>query len=392
MEEIPHYLIEGVRKFSPLLQAFEAGHSIAEVKSAVLVMLEPEFTNPKMLDRYGIDLLTAEAVNIAKLRIAPEAGLLYSECLKLRRSVLRKNQDRCAEVCSWWEEDIGRGLENYWSAARFEVDKTGLPLDEFAYEVFRNVGSLLEATMLPYLRELAHHSHDEAGQCLSKAEIAQLDFGTIVSRLESMRFGSRMLRPPPFSIALNQWRNIAQHFSIAVDGEAIVCSYGKVNRKSHSFSRQALLESLRSLVLIHLAVRTAHTIFHLDHGDALVTHCKGYRRKDSDIQFQFIVGAASQGFEVTALTVGPDLAQATFKDVTAGDSRDRAIHASQFVLELWEATRAKEVSVIYLAKNGLVGLTSRAAGADCALVASGDKDMAYLASVVKFEVPRADEV
>lgn len=390
MNEKTRYLTEGVRKFSPLLQAFEAGYTIEQVKAAVHEALQPEFRNSKVLARYGIDLLTVEATNISKLKLSPSSYELFRKCMNLRASLLEHDQDCCARVCSAWEQDIAAGLRFYWNSARLEVNKSDLALDEFAYEAFRNIGSLLEATMLPYLREMAHIQSSLRGENLDKDAIAALDYGSVVTRLEG-QLGATSLRPQPSNVALNQWRNIAQHFAVKSGTDLIECHYGKKTVRTLLLTRDELWNALVTIFSIHLAIRTSHTIFFLDHGDVLAAHCKGFERKDSDLQFQFVVGAASQGFEVTSLTVAPELSKAVFRDCTEGEPTARGIHASQLLLNLWQATNAKELEIEYVTKAGTRHLLASTLGSHCALVASGTQDMQYLAKVVNLSLTNSDE-
>lgn len=382
MSDRTRHLIEGVRKFSPLLQAFEAGYTIKQVKASIHATLRPEFRNSDLLEQYGIDLLTVEAINVEKLKLRPNAYRLFTACMDARRAFLDLNPDQCSRICANWEQEIGRGLHFFWNSARMEVNKTDLALDEFAYEAFRNIGSLLEATMLPYLRELLHFHEALNGANPTKEDIAAIDFGSVVSRLEKW-IETDILRPQPQNLPINQWRNIAQHFSVSQQGDRVVCHYGKASKRTIELTRDELWEVLVTLFSIHSALRTAHTIFFLDHGSILAKHCTGYRRKDSDLHFQFIVGAASQGFEVTALSVQAGLARATLKDCTIGDARDRGIHASQFVLGLWIATKANELEIEYVTKAGGLYLRARSVGSNCELVHSGERDMGYLADTVE---------
>lgn len=390
MNEKTRYLTEGVRKFSTLLHAFEAGFTIEQVRAAVLEALQPEFRNAEVLARYGIDLLTVEATNVSKLKLSPSSYELFRSCMNLRTSMLDHDQDACARICSAWEQDIAAGLRFYWNSARLEVNKSDLPLDEFAYEAFRNIGSLLEATMLPYLREMAHLQSSLRGENLNKDAISGLDFGSVVSRLES-QVGVNSLRPQPWNVALNQWRNIAQHFAVRSGTEIIECQYGKKTVRTLMLTREDLWNALLAIFSIHLAIRTSHTLFFLDHGDVLALHCKGFERKDSDLQFQFVVGAASQGFEVTALSVAPDISEAILRDCTTGEPTARGIHASQFLLGLWRATKAEQLRIEYFTKAGTRHLLASTLGSHCALVDSGAEDMRYFASVVNLLLTTANE-
>lgn len=378
-------ILRGVRAFSPLLQAYEAGYTTEEITSSVIETLAPEFENATMLDRYGIDLLTVEAVNVAKIRNLDWASSLFDQCLRIRRQYLTNAPDDCAKVCALWEESIGKALSLYWSAVRLEHEKVDLSLDEFAYELFRNIGGLIEGTLQVYLKELLHLTLRSQGESVSFAEIDALDLGTAV-RLVSEKAGiASYLTLPPWNVPLNQWRNIAQHYSMNSNGSSVVCRYGARHQHSITLTRPELLEVARALFLLFSTIRTAQTLFVLDHADTLVVHCKGFIRKEADTQFQFVVGAASQGFEVIELDVSEDCAKAVLADVTMQEPGTRAIHASQFVYPLWIATRSKRLIIDYRTKSGNVMLRTIAMGEDCRKVYDYTEDFIYLANVVCFE-------
>lgn len=385
MKAKSHSVLRGVRAFSPLLQAYEAGYTIEEIKSSVIDALTPEFQNASILDRYGIDLLTVEAVNVAKIRNSDWASSLFERCLDVRRQHLANDSDDCAKTCALWEESIGKALSFYWSAVRLEHEKVDLPLDEFAYELFRNIGGLIEGTLQVYLKELLHLTQRSQGVSATFTDIDSLDLGTTV-RLVGEKTGiASYLTLPPWNVPLNQWRNIAQHYSMDSSGSLIVCRYGARHQHSVTLTRSELLDVARSLFLLFSTIRTAQTIFALDNVDTLVTHCKGFARKEADSQFQFAVGAASQGFEVVELDVSNESAKALLADVTVQDPDVRAIHASQFVYPLWIATRSQELIIDYKAKSGTVTLRTIAKAEDCEKVFDYTEDFAYLAKVVCFE-------
>ncbi|RZT89806.1 hypothetical protein EV678_0600 [Azospira oryzae] len=378
-------ILRGVRAFSPLLQAYEAGYTIEEIKSSVFEALAPEFENAAMLDRYGIDLLTVEAVNIAKIRNSDWASSLFDQCLRIRRLYLANDPDDCAKTCASWEEPIGKALSLYWSAVRFEHEKADLPLDEFAYELFRNIGGLIEGTLQVYLKELLHLAQRSQGESVAFADVDSLGLGKVVQMVGEKAGIAPYLALPPWNVPLNQWRNIAQHYSMDSSGSSIVCRYGSKQQHSIALTRPEMLEVARALFLLFSTIRTAQTLFALDHADALVVHCKGFVRKEADTQFQFVVGAASQGFEVVELDVSEDCARAVLADVTLQDADARSIHASQFVYPLWIATRSQLLIIDYRAKSGNVTLRTTATADDCRKVYDCTEDLSYLATVVCFE-------
>lgn len=381
-------ILRGVRAFSPLLQAYENGYAADDIKASVMETLIEEFQNTEMLERYGIDLLAVEAVNITKIRSIDWASELYDRCIGIRQDYLVMNSGECAETCAYWEEHIGKALSLYWNAVRFEQEKSNLPLDEFAYELFRNIGALIEGTLQVYLKELLHLAQRLRGEPTSFSDIQSLDLGAAVRLVGEKANISTFLTLSPWNVPLNQWRNIAQHYSMDSSGSTIVCQYGSRLQHSISLQRSELLDIARDLVQLFATVRTAQTIFTLDHADILISHCKGFERREKDLLFQFAVGAASQGFEVIDLEVSEEKARALMIDVTEQDQTVRSIHASQFVYNLWVATKSSQLIIEYRTKSGDYSLKTTAEALDCEKVFNGTEEISYLARIVRFEPSR----
>lgn len=386
LENRNNRLLRGVRAFSPLLQAFEAGYSKEEIKAHILTILEPEFDNPEILVRYGIDLLAVETINVTKVRANDWSSQLYDKSMEARRSLLANDKNICAEVCSKWEADIGKALTFYWSSIKFEHSKDDLPIDEYAYELFRNIGGLIEGTLQIYLKELLHITLCANGESSSYSEVSSLSLGNVISKLSEKFGNSDIFTLSPWMVPLNQWRNIAQHFSIDTDNFSINCRYGAKNQHIIKLKREELMEIAKSIFTLYSAIRTSQTIFFLDSADSLISHCKGFKRKDADKQFQFCVGAASQGFEVIDLKVEINKAYAEFYDVTDENSFERAIHAVQFVYQLWIATRSDILVVKYNTKLRDKYLIATAKSEDCEKVYKGEESLSYLSEVVDFEM------
>lgn len=378
-------ILKGVRDFSVILDVYEAGYSPAEVKQIVLDTLRPEFAHPEYLDRYGVDLLTVEAVNMQRLRSQQWSSALYDVSMKIRRHCLASNEKSCAQVSAVWLEPIKDALALYWSAVRLEHPKAELPLADFAHETFRNIGALVEGTMQVYMKELLHLTLTLAGQATSFQEVNQLSLGAVVQQLGEKAQVKELMIVPPWNVPLNQWRNIAQHYSMRTDGQAVRCVYGARHQHAFEMTRQELLMAAHSLFLLHSALRTSHTIFFLDNSELLARHCKPMERDQSDRLFQFTIGAASQGFEVVSLDVSEQRATAELVDVSDQEDPQRAFHASQFTYQLWIATRAEKLEIQYRSKTGHRTLKSSVKASDCENVYRGDEEFGYLAQVSSFQ-------
>lgn len=381
-------LLEGVRAFSPILQAYEAGYSKEDIHTSILEALKPEFYNIVQLEKYSIDLLAVEAINVTKIRINDFASRIYDLCMVVRRKLLVNDENICAEIYSQWEEPIAKALSLYWNAVMLEHHKVNLPIDEYAYELFRNIGSLIEGTLQVYLKELLHITLFAEGEKVSYSEIASLSLGKVVQKLNSKLGSSELFTLSPWMVPLNQWRNIAQHYSVDTMESSIICKYGTNNQYTIKLERAELMEVARALVLLYSAVRTSHSIFVLDNAYFLQAYSKGLEKKDSDAQFQFCVGAASQGFEVIEMKIEENIAFADFIDVTENNSLERALQASVFIYNLWIITKSPKVTVKYSTKSGDKSLITTAKSADCEKIYSGEKEFSYLAEVVEYQLEK----
>lgn len=339
-----------------------------------------------MLERYGLDLLTVESVNVTKVKMNDWSKYIYEKTLDMRRNVLAKDETKCAEIVAQWEQSIGKALSLYWSAAKFEYHKSKLPLDDYAYELLRNIGAVIEGALQVYLKELFHLVSYFNGAEISYSQVASMSLGQVVNQLSSNLEDDNIFTLPPWMVPLNQWRNIAQHFSVSTDDNHIVCKYGSRNQHEITLTREELFAVAQAVFLLFSAVRTSQTIFVLDNADSLSSHCKGFKRKEDDESFQFCVGAASQGFEVTELEITTDKTFAKLCDVTDDLSLQRALHASQFVYQLWVLSKSDKVILKYVPKSNDKTLVTKANSEDCEKVFNGEQPFSYLSEVVEYIV------
>ena len=333
-------------------------------------MLVGVLEDASAVDELRQDHLIAEAINLGRIFEDPWATNNFWFCLDLHRRANFLNGEASIVECARWELAIGRGLNHYWSAVQLEQPKGDLALDDFAAEAFRNIGSLLEATTQPLLRELLGQLRLIRGK--TTESIAQLDFGVVVSELESTSGVDDLFAPKPWGVSLSQWRNIAQHHSFEVEGEVVKVRYGKGDRaREIDLSREGLWNLLRLIFRIQLLIKTARTIFVLDHRGSFRDQAKAVEERPDALVFGFATIMASQGFEVIILEVKSERARAVVRDVTEMPPYIRQFHASQLVQNLWAATGAAECELEYQQRDGTPTLVTIAAATDCDAVGKG---------------------
>ncbi|WNS41576.1 hypothetical protein [Paenibacillus sp. MMS20-IR301] len=229
------------------------------------------------------------------------------------------------------------------------------------------------------------------GKTYDYEKIQKYDFGVAISNvLDKIQF-TNLLKTNPLSLKLSDWRNIAYHHSYEIEGDKVICGYGKNNVKF-----ELTLDELKSYV--HQVVRTsnvfniARCIFVFDNLDSISllkqpTLQPIEFRKPMLIN-QFRISLMSQGFNLLQFQEEDDSVTVVVNDLMNDgaldpkDQQQREIHSSQFLYNVWCISSKEILSVIYLTKNGEKKLKSTIAGDVCRTITN---DISYLAHHVQFE-------
>jgi len=377
-------ILSGIRQWSRLLDSLAEGHTPESVKEACRAVLQAVLEDTSAVDGLPRDHLIAEAINVQRILNDPWSADQFWYCLTLHRRAYALDRQASLDECARWETQISRGLGHYWSALQLEQRKGGLAVEEFAAEAFRNIGSLLEATTQPLLRELLGQLR--LTRNVERENLDQLDFGVVVSELASTSGAADLFVPRPWGVSLSQWRNVAQHHNFEVERDIIKVRCGKgLKARGLELSQEDLWVLLRLVFRIQLLVKTARSIFVVDHQVELRGRMNSASEPPGALVFSFASIAASQGFEVVGIEVQPERARAVLRDVTGMNPCERQFHASQFVQNLWAATGAMECELEYQQRDGTPTLVTLASAADCEALGNELIDMKEFARRVSFK-------
>jgi len=359
-------VLDGVRQYSPLLSFAEQGMSPAEIKQWIIDLLSPHFTNQSVLNELAIGVLVPEAVNVAKIDNDAWAKVMFMNVLNEYRQAMTSDKNACFEGSAKWESKIQHGISEYWSGFHLEVDKGELPLGEFKYEAFRNIGMIIEASLQPLLKELLLQVRIRRGKANPGTGLDTLDLGLVVGELFDTSGYHELFAPPPWGIRLNQWRNMAQHHKTRVENDVIIGIYGKGSHEQEvRFRRDEFLAALKRIYIVFSVIKTARSIFLVDN----ISEYK-LRLKDVDMRadakiLHLASSVATQGFELIDISIEKESVTAVVKDVTDSPAKERMLHASQFVYTVWGHFPADEIIVQYLDGTGDLILTTTGKGSDC---------------------------
>ncbi|MEA2559925.1 MAG: hypothetical protein QOH06_1429 [Acidobacteriota bacterium] len=369
---------------NPLLAMAEAGISPAEIKAFVIEKLSPYFLDRSILEELAIDVLAAQAVNVSRVKADPWADSAFLHVLNVYRQAESRDSEATYRACAESEPSVAASLADYWSALYLEQPKFGLDLSELKYEVFRNLGSMIEAQLQPLLRELLIQVRITRNKGARFSEVQPLSLGKIVGELYDTAGYQELFAPSPWGIRLNQWRNMAQHHGTLVQGDKVHGYYGEPHNQCEiKLTREELWQVLHRIVSAYRAVQLARTLFFIDNLEKIRPHLPPFEMRKDAVAFSFVAAVATQGFRVEELDITEETASAVLTDVV-DTTKERLVHASQLLLPLWSLTHCNFLDILYKDKTGTPKMSFRTTGEACLRLDAGEIDLKTYLTFVDF--------
>jgi hypothetical protein len=322
-------IVSALKEQNPYFEMIRQGLKPEEIKQHVIESLVPYFDHKEILEQFAIEALIPESINLLKLQKDKSSFKMFQECFCTYRLTKGKDSQHCFESLAQWQPQILQSLSKFWSILYLELDKNTLEIEEFLHESLRNIGDIIEGLIKPYLKILLHQIRISNGILAARETIDSLDLGTVVDELIKTGQLTDHLMPPPWSIRLNQWRNIAYHHDAKIENNEIICWYGtKPNIKQIRLQRHELLHAVHTIYGVYGPIRLAHTLFFTDN---LMEITKFHMLIEERQEAQFLTffsGIASQGFEIIEYRNSLDETKVVVKDVSDMDPNQRRFHAS----------------------------------------------------------------
>jgi len=331
-----------------------------------------------------VHFLAGEAINVAHLSSRQDWKDILDRLFLIREKAITANRERSFEVMAHFEPAIQEAQRNYALQVIFEVPKDELSLDEFAFELLRTLGTLIESNLQPYVKELYCLLVLAHGENVDEAATAAKDFGDICERLEKILNDTSILTPAAWGVRVNQWRNIAQHHSYSIQGDAIAARYGKSQpQKQIVLTRSELLDLARELVCRVGALRTSRSLVHLNHAGDLQAYLPDTDPSDYGEATALIAAFATQGFRLLDLQSGNGQSLAVLEDAAPSEGYERPVHYSQFIATIADRFPGTSVEIQYFA-TGHHLWTFAASAEDLERVMKISDPLKELAAIVSF--------
>jgi hypothetical protein len=331
----------------------------------------------------AVNVLMSNAIEFAKIQNDGWALKLFEHTLSAHRQAKAVNSNDSLKACSDWIPATYEGLSIFWSQYHLELDTTSFELEEFVHETLRTIGAFVEGLIKPAVKAILHQVKIKSSEPTSVQTIQNLDLGKVINELIEKGGYQSFFELPPHSVRINQWRNIAQHFSTRIEDDKIICRYGRPPReKEVELTRDELFEVALKLSLIYSSLRLAQQIFFIDNLNEITD--LGYTPSDFKMRPEaFLVnltaGLASQGFELIEFKDNADEVVVVLQDVTSLNPEERRFHTIQFANYIWLHTKANQIIVEYREPNGTPNFRVRADGELCRKIYEGEVEPSTLA-------------
>jgi hypothetical protein len=343
----PHYL-KTVESFEPFTKVLKGGIAPAELKASVVAVLDPYVQDKELLWEHAVSRLANEALCIANINLRPEWKELLVKSFEIRNAAISKAPTQAYQVICDFETYIRKAQRKYSMQILFEQSKDGLKTDEYAFEMFRLIGGLIESTIQPFIKEVYCLAEINAGQSKSAQAVIDADFGQIVEQFIRLNCFPALLIPGNWGIRINQWRNIAQHHSFSVTGERVDVVYGKSSpKKMVAITRHELFSLSKELVRRLGALKSSRELTILNNIEQLWGRLPHFEIDIYSIATELAAAFATQGFTLAGFEDSNNVISAKILDVNPTPGNMRQIHCSQFVLPIGERFPQKGIEVTY---------------------------------------------
>jgi len=318
--------------FEPFSALYDAGATPDQVEEAIVALLQPYVPDQAALRRLAISALATDAICVGVLSSRGDWKAMLDRCFDIRNRAVATDKKLTFEALAFFQRGILSAQASYTKLVLFEVPKNELTLDEFAFELIRTIGFLIESNLKPYIKELYCLSVIASGRSIDLNEILTEDFGKTCEKFKQEMIEESFLAPAPWGVRINQWRNVAQHNSYEVIGDSIVASYGRSQpQKQVILSRTELLTVARELVQRVGALKCSREITILNHIDELESYLPIQEPTEYGHATALFASLATQGFRLRDLQVNVGQVIAFVEDLAPSEGYSRPIHCSQFV-------------------------------------------------------------
>lgn len=359
-------ILEGLKDNSPLPLLFENGYTPVTIKAEIVETFKPYFQNSSNLEKYAIDYLVSDWINFLKISIN-HPGIENDIKLVLNSYEQAKtiSYDSTIDILSKMLPLHLESGNKYWSFLNLEVDKSNLEIYEFCQTSMKDISDIIEGLTKSLYIENVLVNKIKRGKPVDISKTKTNKLGNLIQDLIDNSDYRALFIVPTENLKISDWRNVAAHHTYSIVGNIIKCESGEgTNKISFDLTRAELFQRVNYCMRTNQVLNMAHKIFGFDNMPEISKRLEKNKVDDRpEIGFlMFSSALMSQGFEIKDIAYDSETATLELVDLTKENPRDRGIHSSQLLNQLWLVTKSKHLEIKYFKNDGLLYLTSSIRG------------------------------
>lgn len=359
-------ILEGLKDKSPLPLLFENGYTPVTIKAEIVETFKPYFQNSSNLEKYAIDYLVSDWINFLKISINhPGIENDIKLVLKSYEQAKTISYDSTINVLSKMLPLHLESGNKYWSFLNLEVDKSNLEIYEFCQTSMKDISDIIEGLTKSLYIENVLINKIKRGKPVDISKTQTNKLGNLIQDLIDNSDYRALFIVPTENLKISDWRNVAAHHTYSIVGNNIKCESGEgTNKISFDLTRAELFQRVNYCMRTNQVLNMAHKIFGFDNMPEISKRLEKNKVDDRpEIGFlMFSSALMSQGFEIKDIAYDSETATLELVDLTKMNPRDRGIHSSQLLNQLWLVTNSKHLEIKYFKNDGLLYLTSSIRG------------------------------
>ena len=384
-------ILEGLKDKSPIPLLLENGYTPSTIKAEIIETFKPYFKNHSNLEEYAINFLVSDWINF--LRISTKhTGIENSikTVLDAYEQAKTRSYENTIDVLSAMIPFHLESGNKFWSFLNLEVDKKDLEIHEFAQTSMNDISNIIEGISKSLYVENVLINKIKRGKPIDIENTMSNKLGNLIQDLIDNSDYSSIFIVPKENLKISDWRNIGSHHTYSIIDNKIYCESGEGARKiSFEIGRDELFERLNYCMRTTEILNMTHKIFGYDNLPEIskrIDKDKYYARPEIGF-LTFSSGLMSQGFKIQNVNYDSENASLELLDLTQDNPRDRGIHSSQLLNQLWLLTNSKSLEIKYFKNDGDLYLTSSVKGEVFEeMEKEGKKDVCYFAENVNFKL------
>ncbi|PKP30511.1 MAG: hypothetical protein CVT99_12645 [Bacteroidetes bacterium HGW-Bacteroidetes-16] len=355
-------ILDGLTHKSPIPLLLENGYTPSRIKYEIIETFTPYFQNPTNLEKYAINYLVADWINFLRISIKyPGIEADIKTVLSAYSQAKERNHLVTMNVLSTLIPIHLEAGNKFWTFLNLEINKKDLELYEFVKASMDDISNIIEGISKSVYVENVLINKIKRGKVIDLEKTLSNKLGNLIQDLIDNSDYSTLFIVPSESLKLSDWRNISAHHTYRIQDDKIICEVGESNNKfAFEIERTELFERVNYCIRTAEILNIVHKLFSFDNLPEISSRLKKDKiNSRPEIGFlMFSSALMSQGFEIQNIEYNNEFASLELADLTNENPKDRAIHSSQLLNQLWLLTNSKNLEIKYFTKDKMLYLTS----------------------------------